>query len=232
MPRTARASKGGICYHVMNRGNGPGRVFEHRGDYGAFVDLMDQACARTPMRILAYCVMPTHFHFALRPFEDGDLSRWMHWLMTTHVRRYHKFHGTFGHLWAGRYKAPPVQDGAHLLTVVRYIERNPLRAGLVEHAEDWPWCSLWTRLTGVGTPALADPPVRLPPDWLDFVKTPLTDKELAAVRLSARRNRPYGDDPWVLEKAAALGLESSLRRRGRPFARKPTEVPSPPASSL
>jgi putative transposase len=146
MPRSARASVGGYCYHVLNRGNARAQVFHKDGDYNAFVKLIRQASARVPMRLLALCVMPNHFHLALWPFEDGDLSAWMGWLLTAHVRRYHKHYRSSGHVWQGRFKAFPIQEDDHLLSVLRYIERNPLRAKLVAKAEDWSWSSLRYRL--------------------------------------------------------------------------------------
>ena len=85
MPRTARASAGGYCYHVINRGNARSEVFHADGDYQAFMDLLSQASQRIPMRVLAYCLMPNHFHLALWPSHDGELSRWMQWLLTAHV---------------------------------------------------------------------------------------------------------------------------------------------------
>ncbi len=93
MSRIARASVGERCYHVINRGNARAEVFHGDGDYRAFVELLAQACGRVPMRVLAYCVMPNHFHLALWPYRDGDLSRWMQWLLTAHVRRYHTYYG-------------------------------------------------------------------------------------------------------------------------------------------
>ena len=99
--------------------------------------MMAEACVRAPMRILAYCLLPNHFHLALWPRDDGDLSRWMHWLMTTHVRRYLRHYRSSGHVWQGRFKGFPAEEDEHLLTMLRYIERNPLRAGLVERAEAW-----------------------------------------------------------------------------------------------
>ncbi|QEG35326.1 REP-associated tyrosine transposase [Bythopirellula goksoeyrii] len=142
MPRTARASCGGYLYHVLNRGNGRQEVFHKTGDYSSFVDLMVAANERLPMRLVGYCLMPNHFHLLLWPLEDGDLSRWMQWLMTSHVRRYHRHYPGSGHVWQGRFKAFPVQDDEHFWTVLRYVERNPLRAGLVRRSQDWDWSSL------------------------------------------------------------------------------------------
>ncbi|HEV3260786.1 MAG TPA: transposase [Gemmataceae bacterium] len=141
MPRTPRASQGGYCYHVLNRGNGRGTVFHKDGDFAAFLKLLRQADERTPMRLLAYCLMLNHFHLALWPREDGDLSDYMMWLMTAHVRRYHQHYHSSGHVWQGRSRAFPIQEDEHLLTVLRYIERNPVRADLVRRAQDWPWSS-------------------------------------------------------------------------------------------
>src|SRR5262245_29683195 len=148
MPRTARASVGDVAYHVINRGNGRMRVFHRDPDYAAFVRLLADANerflrqTRTSMRVLCYCLMPNHFHLVLWPRRDGDLSRWMQWLLTAHVRRYHRLRGSSGHVWQGRFKAFPIQQDEHLLTVIRYVERNPVRARLVKCTEDWPWSSL------------------------------------------------------------------------------------------
>jgi putative transposase len=85
--------------------------------------------------------MPNHFHLALWPQADGDLSDYMMWLLTAHVRRYHKHYHSSGHVYQGRFRSFPVQEDDHLPTLLRYIERNPLRAGLVERAQEWRWSS-------------------------------------------------------------------------------------------
>ena len=216
MPRTLRASRGGICYHVLNRGNGGGRVYHHDEDYQAFVELMAAASDRLPMRVLAYCLMPNHFHLVLWPREDGDLSRWMQWLMTSHVRRHHRRHDSHGHLWQGRFKAFPTQSDEHLLTVLRYVERNPLRARLVARAEDWRWSSLrWWRSRR--RPAfLVEGPVRRPRGWRSQVGDGSSDAELESLRQCVNRGAPFGSRRWVKSTAKRLHLESALRPRGRP----------------
>ena len=87
MPRTVRASQAGYCYHVLNRGNARREVFLKGGDYRAFLKAMADASKAVPMRVVGYCLMPNHFHLALWPLCDGDLRRWMHWMLTAHVRR-------------------------------------------------------------------------------------------------------------------------------------------------
>ncbi|MBI1917920.1 MAG: transposase [Planctomycetes bacterium] len=216
MPRTARASVGGLCYHVLNRGNARRTVFHKDGDYAAFVKALADVCREVPLRPLAYCLMPNHFHLVLWPKGDTDLGRGMQWLLTTHVRRYHEHYHSSGHVWQGRFKAFPLEQDEHLLTVLRYVERNPLRAGLVKRAEDWPWSSLHGRAAGVPKAFLSLGPMPLPKDWLGFVNAALTDAELDRLRRSVARGTPFGADCWVRETAARLGLEASLRPRGRP----------------
>jgi putative transposase len=216
MPRTARASVGGLCYHAINRGNNRAAVFHDDGDYDAFVTTLGEACRRLPMRVLAYCLMPNHFHLALRPLHDGDLSRWMQWLLTAHVRRYRRHHGGSGHVWQGRFRAFPIQEDAHLLAVLRYVERNPLRAELVARAEDWRRSSA-RHWAGLAAPLIPDAgPVGRGDGWVARVNEPLSAAELARIRHSLIRGAPLGTEAWASDTARRLGLEASLRPRGRP----------------
>lgn len=217
MPRPHRSLPGGYCYHVLNRGNARQRVFHKDEDFAAFVTLFDEAQERScPMRILAYCLMPNHFHLVLWPRGDGDVSRWMQWIQTTHVRRYHEHYHASGHVWQGRFKAFPIQEDEHLLTVLRYVERNPFRAGLVPGVLDWKWSSLPLH-AAEDRPAWYDRgPVPRGRDWASYVAQPQTDAELVALRRSVERGVPYGGDRWQKKTVAALGLESTLRSRGRP----------------
>ncbi len=165
--------------------------------------------------------MPNHFHLVLRPVGDGDLSCWMHWLFTTHVRRYLKYYGHTGHVWQGRLKAFPIQEDGHLMAVVRYVELNPLRAGLVERAEDWSWSSLssWKAGSTCG-PRLQEDELLRKGNWCEYVNNPLTQSESDAIELSIRRDRPFGSDHWTRDTADWLGLESSLRSQGSQKGKK------------
>jgi putative transposase len=216
MPRTARASQGGYVYHVLNRGNGRSDVFHKDEDFAAFVQLMREAHDKVPMRLVGYCLMVNHFHLILWPQGDGDLSRWMQWRLTAHVRRYHRHYKGSGHVWQGRFKAFPIQDDEHYLTVLRYVERNPLRANLVERSQDWEWSSLKpTERSGLEG-LLSEGPVPKPALWARIVNGVETEAELNALRQCVERGAPYGNDDWQSATAIQLGLESSLRRRGRP----------------
>lgn len=216
MPRPPRTTIGGICYHVLNRGNGRIRVFRKEADYEAFVRLIADACERLSMPVLAYCLMPNHFHLVLQPHGEDELSVWMQWLTTSHVRRYHSHHGGSGHVWQGRFKSFPIQSDEHLYTVLRYVERNPLRANLVERSQDWAWSSLrwWGKSK---RPAfLQTGPVERQRDWVAVVNRPQSDEETEALCMCIARGTPFGSERWQTRIAEQLGIESTLRPRGRP----------------
>jgi putative transposase len=161
--------------------------------------------------------MPNHFHLVVWTHADRDLSRWMHWLQNAHVRRYHQHYHSSGHIWQGRFKCFPIAHDAHLLTVLRYVERNPLRAGLVRRAERWPWSSLGWWREGAAMPSYGHVgPVQRTKDWLEWVNQALTTGELEAIQRSVARGAPYGPASWIKRTAERLGLEASLRPRGRP----------------
>ncbi|MFQ5694974.1 MAG: transposase [Terriglobia bacterium] len=223
MPRRLRLATGGIAYHVLNRRVGRLPLFEKPADYAAFEQVLHEAYERTRMRIVAYCLMPNHWHMLLWPRTDGELSEVLRWVTVTHTQRWHAHRHTSGTgpLYQGRFKSFPVQADAHFLTVARYVERNALRANLVDRAEDWRWSSLWRRGQGdAKTRAfLSEWPVDRPRNWVWWVNQPETEAELKALQRSVRRGRPFGGETWVVKMAKRLGLESSLRSRGRPKRR-------------
>ncbi len=223
MPRKARIISGGICYHVINRGNERARIFHCDDDYRYFLFAVMRAQQHEAQEILGACLMPNHVHMVLRPGRTGDLSKWMQRLMTAHVRWHHARYNTTGRLWQGRYKLFPIQQDRHLLTVLRYVERNALRAGLAERAEDWPWGSLAWR-SGELRSLLAQPPIPLGERWRELVNAPQTNAELEALRTCVNRQRPYGADEWVERTAAELNLSAALNKRGRP-SKKPAGEP-------
>jgi putative transposase len=223
MPRPPRYIFANECYHVLNRANN-GNVFHAQGDYAAFADVMAKAQDRLHLPLLAVCLMPNHFHLVVKPRGDDDLARWLQWLCTTHVRHHHRKFDSHGRLGEGRYKAFLVQDDHYLLTVMRYVERNALRKGLVTRAEDWRWSSLAWRSHAKPPLALEPSPLELPANWADFVNLPQTSAELEAIRTSVTRQRPFGDPMWVEAKANEAGLGQSLVSVGRPRRQRPDPV--------
>jgi putative transposase len=195
MPRTTRAIIAGCCYHVINRANAGLQIFNDRADYLSFLSLLNESQKRLHLPLLAACLMPNHVHFVVRPRANADIARWTHWLFTTHVRRHHLKYKTYGRIWQGRFKAFLIEQDRHLLTVLRYVERNAVRAKLVDRAERWHWGSLCWR-TQIKPPiGLAPSPVGLPSNWVDYVNAPQSPAELEAIRSCINSQRPLGDIP-------------------------------------
>ena len=218
MPRKKRIDKGNIVYHVLNRANGRLRIFKKRADFAAFEQILAEGVERFGMRVCGYCIMGNHWHLVLWPREDGDLSQFMKWVTQTHTQRWHGAHATagIGHVYQGRYKSFPVQGNAHYLTVMRYVEANPLRAEMVDAAGDWPWCSLAVRLGLEKELPISRGPVALPANWHKHVALAIDKNDLAAIENCLKRGAPMGNEQWVRQTAAKLELQSTLRPRGRP----------------
>lgn len=212
---------------MLNRANAQSEIFAGDADYEAFERTLQNAVARTGTRLLSYCVMPNHWHLVVWPETDGELSDFVGWLTLTHTQRWHAHRQSIGsgHLYQGRFKSFPVEDDPHLYRVARYVERNALRANLVRRAEQWRWGSLfrWLRGSAEDRRLLAPWPVRRPADWTRHVNTPQTEAELSALRRCVNRGSPYGSDSWSERTIRSLGLESTLRSRGRP-KKRPAEV--------
>jgi putative transposase len=222
MPRNPRHAPGGYIYHITNRRPAGLPLFEGAADYDDFERVLAEGRERVGMRICAYSLVRTHWELVVWPRRDGHLSDFMRWVGVTHSQRFHSRHHTLGtgHVYQSRFKSFPIEAGAPFLRICRYVERNPLRARLVKKAENWRWSSLACRADAVRAAELLDAwPVsqgRPPADWPERIRTPETDEELAAVRLCIARGRPYGTAAWVAKTVAKLGLESSVRPRGRP----------------
>ena len=149
MGRPQRAAEGGYVYHVLNRANARLTILDGDADYEAFERVLIQAVERSKTRLLAYCLMPNHWHLVVWPHQDGELSRFVGWLTLTHTQRWHahRHSAGCGHVYQGRFKSFPIQEDGHFYTVARYVERNAQRAKLVRKAEAWQWGSLfrWQR---------------------------------------------------------------------------------------
>lgn len=220
MPRPPRSAQGGMVYHIINRANARMKIFDKDKDYQAFENTLAEAKERYPIRILAYCLMPNHWHLVLYPPSDEAIPSFMRWLTLTHTQRWHVAHKRIGqgHLYQGRYKSFPVQTDEHFLQLARDVERNAKRAALVKNAEDWQWSSLYRREFGSNKDKklLNAWPVNSGSDYLDWVNEPQPKDEVKVIRYAIQRGRPFGNEAWTDKTAKVLGLESTLRARGRP----------------
>jgi putative transposase len=215
MPK--RLSCAGLVYHVLNRAAKRAELFSSSSDYQDLEAVIVEAKQRTGMRLLTYCIMPNHWHLVVWPTTDTQLPQFMHWLTLTHAQRWHSVHGTSGTgaVYQGRYKALPVQTDRHFLILCRYVEANALRAGLVRRAEHWQWSALWRR-KNCNDILLDAWPVSRPEDWEALVNHEEKRPETEFLRSAIKKGRPLGEASWADETARRLGLEPTLRRRGRP----------------
>ena len=219
MPRKPRTTPGDYIYHTLNRATARLTLFRKADDYDAFERVLQQAHERQPTRILAYCLMPTHWHFVLWPTAEGEITAFLRWLTHTHTMRWHAHYHSqgSGHLYQGRFKSFPVAADEHLLTLLRYVEGNPRRAGKVKRAKDWRWSSLSHRLAGdaLSAKVLHPWPLPEPENWLEWVEQPQTEAELKALRRSVCRGTLFVVPAWQVQVRKELGLEATLRARGR-----------------
>jgi REP-associated tyrosine transposase len=223
MPRRPGRATGQLVFHVLNRAVQNTVLFESEEDYQAFMRLFIEATDRVPMRLLAYALMPTHWHLVLWPEHDGQLSEFMRWLTARHAESKRIRDGDRGRgaVYQGRFKAIAVQCDAHFLRLCRYVERNPLRARLVAEAENWEWSSAYRGGAASARPRLASWPVAIPADWLDELNGPERGQELEAIRKTIKRGRHFGEPEWRESVARGLGWRGG-RGSGRPAVLRET----------
>jgi putative transposase len=216
MPRRLRRSLQGAVFHVMNRAVRRTTLFRIPQDYDAFLAVVRDGLRRAGIKVIAYCVMPNHWHFVVICDRIEQVSKWLHWVTTTHAVRWNiarRLRGT-GAVYQSRFKAVPIQRETSLARVCRYVERNALRKGLVGAAEYWPWGSLHAWCNKCDAVALETWPILRPVNWIEIVNTPENRRELEDLRRTIARNQPIGDPDWQKAVAPFIGL--SMRSLGRP----------------
>jgi putative transposase len=216
MPRRPRHKLSGVVFHVMNRAVRGTTLFAKNADFEALARIMREELVLSPVKVLSYEVMDTHWHLVLTCHRVADLSKFMHRFEGRHANNWagaHRARGR-GAVYQGRFKAVPVQTSHSLYRVCRYVERNALRKNLVAAAEHWTWGSLHARCNDYYPIPLARWPLPIPPNWIELVNTPQSARELADIRRRIDRDQPIGDPKWVRAVAPFVGL--TLRRIGRP----------------
>jgi putative transposase len=164
--------------------------------------------------------MPNHFHLVLYPRKDGDMGEFMRWLTTTHVRQIRVATDSigYGHIYQGTYKSFPVERDKHLVDLIRYVEQNPLRAGLVKKSQDWEWSGLYVRKFGTikQKKLLYELPTELPHDYISSVNEIYNKEKLSKIRNSVIKGLPYGSDKWTDGMVEEYNLTGTTRGVGRP----------------
>jgi putative transposase len=213
MARIARVVAPGIPHHITQRGNRRQETFFCAEDYRAYIGLMKEWCGYWKVEVWAYCLMPNHVHLiAVPPSEDG-LRRAIGEAHRRYTRRVNFREGWRGHLWQGRFASYPL-DEPYLLAAARYIEQNPVRAGLAETPWEYPWSSAAAHMAGEDDALITVAPLlALVGNWTDFLATGAPEDEVKELRRHERSGRPLGREPFV---AAVEGKLSRTLQRGKP----------------
>lgn len=195
MPKRRRLIPANSIHHIVNRGNDKKAIFREPVDYGSFLALLREARERYAVELYAYCLMPNHFHLVVRAANMLAISAYMHFVQCAHACDLRACDGTrgHGHVFQRRYWNKPVEGWGYLLTVIKYVEANPIRAHLVSSPQQWEWSSLWDRVTGERD-LLHPVPGGLPDDWPLIVSMPLEEIDVDRIRRPIKRGRPMPDD--------------------------------------
>lgn len=210
MARIARVVVPGYPHHVTQRGSRRQPTFFCEQDYHSYITIMADWCQRYGVVVWAYCLMPNHVHLVVVPSSGEGLSRAVGQAHRSYARLVNEREGWTGHLWQERF-ASFVMDENHLLAAVRYVELNPVRACLVEKAEDYRWSSAQAHLTGQNDNLVSvEPMMERVSDWGSFIDQN-DSEDLDPLRQHTRNGRPLGSDEFV------AGLEKIFKRPMRPL---------------
>jgi putative transposase len=210
MARIARVVAAGLPHHITQRGNRRMPTFFCDEDYEMYIDLMAEWCAKWGVEVWAYCLMPNHVHLIAVPTTAAGLPRALGEAHRRYTRMINFREGWRGYLWQGRFASFPL-DEAHLYASARYVEQNPVRAGLVGRPEEYPWSSARAHLSGTNDRLVeASRLLTRWPDWELVLSERVEEVDAEALRKHASTGRPLGDEGFL------VGLEKELDRRLRP----------------
>lgn len=216
MPRFPRLVVPGYPHHVTQRGVRRQTTFFDKSDYRAYLRLAAKLLEDVEIEIWAYCLMPNHIHAIVEPGTADCLSRFFSQLHRRYARRTNERHDWRGHLWQERFYSV-VMDEAHVMSAMRYVELNPVRAGICRAPQDWPWSSARGNLGLSVDPLVARTRTRsLVSSWAEYLSTDEIVDELSDIRQQTRTGRPDGDPGFVKGLEALTGRHIRRKRPGRP----------------
>jgi len=215
MARIARIAAEGVPYHVTQRGNGRQRVFDTDANYRLYLDLLRANGLRFRLDVWAYCLMPNHVHLIAVPLRSDSMARALGRTHADYARGLNLERRSCGHVWQARFFSCPL-DEAHPWAAMAYVERNPVRAGLVSAADQWRWSSAGAHAGGCdewGQTALGRWRERFDGSrWAEVLRTSIEEEALGErLREATSRGRPLGSDDFI------DGLERREHRRLRPL---------------
>ena len=217
MPRISRAVAVGFPHHVTQRGNYQQRVFEDDSDFKQYLGWLGEYTRRYSLKIWAYCLMSNHVHFVCVPMREDSLQRTFNTLHMRYSQYFNRKKKTKGHLWQGRFYSS-ILDESHLFSAIRYVETNPVRAGIVDNPGEYTCSSVRGHVDRGSDPILSQdcPLVEETRDWIAYLRK--TDDRIMVdeVRSNTRTGRPCGDDGFITRIEGLLGRQLKALSRGRP----------------
>ncbi|MGE5545099.1 MAG: transposase [Bacillota bacterium] len=214
MARLARVVAPGLPHHITQRGNRRQLTFLREEDYKTYLYLMADWCSKHKVDIWAYCLMPNHVHLIAVPPSKEDLTKAIGEAHRRYTCQVNSREGWKGHLWQGRFYSFPLAE-SHLYAVARYIELNPVRAGLTEVPWHYPWSSAHAHLTGQDDMLVkVGPLLEMFGDWQAYLAQGLSETEAEIIRRHERTGRPLGDENFLASLEQTLGQELKPRKRG------------------
>ena len=209
MPKFPRLVVPGYPHHVTQRGIRKQQTFFDDSDYQAYIDLVKELKIKAGVAIWAYCLMPNHIHVIAVPKERQSLARLFGTAHHRYAKRVNAMHDWRGHLWQERFYSV-VMDETHTLAAMRYVELNPVRAGLCKNAEDWRWSSVHCNLGTMVDKMIDDSDVRdVISDWRCFLSEDSKPDLIESLRAQTNTGRPFGNEHFIDE------LERKTERRIR-----------------
>lgn len=218
MPRIGRAVAAGFPHHVIHRGNNREDVFFEKEDRKQYLSLLKKYAAKWTSPITAYCLMTNHVHFLTKPGSDESLYKMMQGLTLCYTQYINRIYGRTGRLWESRYHSCIVDHEKYLWAVARYIEQNPVRAGMIEKAEDYPYSSARAHVKGsdddvLGADLFTNDQRQ---DYILLLQTDLPGKEIERLRYATKTGRPFGNERFLVEMENKLERRLLQRPKGRP----------------
>lgn len=215
MARIARVIVPGYPHHITQRGNRRQQTFFCDEDYKAYIDLMSEWCKKCKVEVWAYCLMPNHVHMIAVPETEEGLRKAIGEAHRRYTRRINFREGWRGHLWQGRFSSFPM-DEDYLLAAVRYVELNPVRAGLANGPLDYPWSSARAHIAGEDDILVrVSPLLEMVNDWLGFLSIEASERQVEDLRKHERTGRPLGNEGFIRKLESRLGRILQIQRPGR-----------------
>ncbi len=222
MVRMARAVVVGVPHHVTQRGNNHQDVFMQKEDRTRYLSFLKEQAQKHALSIHAYCLMSNHVHLIAVPLKRDSLAKAFGRAHFLYARYFNRRQGHSGQVWQNRFYSCPL-DEIHYWAATRYLERNPVRAGLVREAWLYPWSSAWAHLTGVDQTDLLDlyhwSNANIRNEWRTMLKSPEDEGVIAKIRCSSQSGRPLGSDSFISKLEKELNRQLQIPRRGRPIKR-------------